>query len=37
MGAVEISRNSFLDIILESVKKKEDINIWNQNISLELN
>ena len=34
MGAIEISRNSFLDIILESVKKKDGMNIWNPNISL---
>ena len=27
MGAMEISRHSFLDIILESVKKKNNINI----------
>jgi len=37
LGAIEISRNAFLDIILESVKKKEDINTWSQNIRLELN
>jgi len=36
MGAIEIARNSFLDLILESVKKKEGVNIWNSNINLEL-
>ena len=37
MGAIEISRNSFLDIIRESVKKKDDKIIWSQDINLELN
>jgi len=37
MGAIEIPRNAFLDLILESVKKKEEANIWNSNINLELN
>ncbi len=36
MGAIEIPRNAFLDLILESVKKKEGINIWNSNVNLEL-
>ena len=36
MGAIEIARNAFLDLILESVKKKEGVNIWNSNINLEL-
>ena len=34
MGAIEISRNSFLDIILESVKKTHDRSIWNPNTRL---
>jgi len=34
MGACEISRNSFLDIISKSVKRKEFKNIWNPNINL---
>ena len=37
MGAMEISRNSFLDIILESVKKKDGKNIWSRDINQELN
>jgi leucyl/phenylalanyl-tRNA--protein transferase len=37
MGACEISRNSFLDIILESVKKKITTNIWNSNLFLDVN
>ncbi len=36
MGACEISRNSFLDIINKSVKRKDLKNIWNPNISLEV-
>ena len=36
MGACEISRNSFLDIINKSVKRKNFKNIWNPNISLEV-
>ncbi len=36
MGACEISRNSFLDIINKSVKRKEFKNIWNPNISLKV-
>ena len=37
MGACEVSRNSFLDIILESVKKKITTNIWNSNLFLDVN
>jgi len=36
MGATEISRNSFLDIINQSVKRKNIKNIWNPNISLKV-
>ena len=36
MGACEISRNSFLDIINKSVKRKEFKDIWNPNISLKV-
>ncbi|WP_457553312.1 leucyl/phenylalanyl-tRNA--protein transferase [Desulfobacula sp.] len=36
MGACEISRNLFLDIIFESIKKKTD-NIWNKDIPLKFN
>jgi len=36
MGAMEITRNAFLDIILKSVKKKGMINIWNSDNHLEL-
>ncbi|MCK5695341.1 MAG: leucyl/phenylalanyl-tRNA--protein transferase [Desulfobacula sp.] len=36
MGACEISRNSFLDIINKSVKRKNFKNIWNPNINLEV-
>lgn len=36
MGAHEISRNSFLDIISKSVKRKNLKNIWNPNIYLEV-
>lgn len=35
MGAHEISRNSFLDIISKSVKRKNLKNIWNPNIYLD--
>jgi len=34
MGACEISRNVFLDIILESVKKKHSTSAWDPNIFL---
>ncbi len=34
MGAVEISRNSFLDIIEQSVKREDVNNIWKSDISL---
>jgi len=34
MGACEISRNSFLDIIFKSVKRKDIKNIWTQDSSL---
>ncbi len=34
MGACEISRNSFLDIINKSVKRKDIKNIWTQDSSL---
>ncbi|WP_299976466.1 leucyl/phenylalanyl-tRNA--protein transferase [Desulfobacula sp.] len=36
MGATEISRNSFLDIINQSVKREDIKNIWNPNISLKV-
>ena len=36
MGAAEISRNSFLDIINESVKRKDIKDIWDPDISLEV-
>ncbi len=36
MGAVEISRNSFLDTIQESVKKKELNDIWKEHNFLDL-
>ena len=36
MGACEISRNSFLDIINKSVKRKEFKDIWNPNINLKV-
>lgn len=34
MGATEISRNSFLDIIHQSIKRKNIKSTWNPNISL---
>jgi len=37
MGATEVSRNFFLELIFESVKKKEDINTWNPNTTLKIN
>ncbi len=37
MGAVEISRNAFLDTIQESVKRKELNNIWTKDMFLKLN
>ena len=36
MGATEISRNSFLDIINRSVKRKDTIGIWNPDTCLKL-
>lgn len=35
MGAVEITRNSFLDIIKTSVKEKTDSKLWHPDIRLE--
>jgi leucyl/phenylalanyl-tRNA---protein transferase len=37
MGACELSRNSFLDITLESVKRKFSKNIWNSDLFLDIN
>jgi hypothetical protein len=34
MGAVEISRNSFLDIIQQSVKREDIKKIWDKDITL---
>ena len=34
MGAIEISRNAFLDIIHQSIKKKDIPNIWNLDIGI---
>ena len=34
MGATEISRNSYLDIIQRSIKRKDIDNIWNPDIAL---
>lgn len=34
MGAVEVSRNSFLDIIATSVKREDTRNIWQSHINL---
>ncbi len=34
MGATEISRNSYLDIIQQSIKRKDIKNIWDQEILL---
>jgi len=36
MGAVEISRNSFLDIITDSIKRKNIKNIWNTSENLQI-
>jgi len=36
MGAVEISRNSFLDIITDSIKRKNIKNIWNPSENLQI-
>ncbi|MBC2705335.1 leucyl/phenylalanyl-tRNA--protein transferase [Desulfobacula sp.] len=36
MGATEISRNSFLDIINKSVKRRDIKDIWDPNISLKI-
>ncbi|MBU8849196.1 MAG: leucyl/phenylalanyl-tRNA--protein transferase [Desulfobacterales bacterium] len=36
MGAIEITRNSFLNIINKSVKRKDIKNIWNPDISLKI-
>lgn len=36
MGAIEVPRNFFLELIFESVKK-EDINTWNMNTTLNIN